>query len=127
MNNDYIILKVIREYPDITDYKILEAIREYPGITTDRYIAKNRKSVRHLRPKFKPYTYFIQDQQGRVKIGTSVNVQTRLSAIQTCNADKLTLLTVLDEDEGDLHKKFDKYRIRGEWFTLSDEIREYLK
>jgi len=119
-----------------SNYKVLAAIRDYPN-ETDLQIAKmcatKVQVVRRLRykskPKFKPVagTYFIADQRGRVKIGVSKNVIGRLHAIQTDNADKLTLLKVVGEDEIDLHTKFDKYRIRGEWFTLSDEIREYLK
>ena len=122
------------------NYKILKAIREYPN-STDRHIAKmcavRTRLVHRLRypkPITNPRTgvkysgtYFIKDQRGRVKIGASTNIPARFSDIQVGNADELTLLAVLDIDETDLHTKFDKYHIRGEWFTLSNEIKEYLR
>lgn len=71
------------------------------------------------------YVYFIQaGENGPVKIGVANNVNGRLDQLQTGNHLKLTILKKIKylsksnsyHIEGQLHHKFRKYRIRGEWF-----------
>ncbi len=71
--------------------------------------------------------YFIRDEaSSAVKIGwTANNVASRLSAIQTGNPNELTLLGVMDGDEAterDWHSRYVEDRIRGEWFSESDDL-----
>lgn len=76
--------------------------------------------------------YFIYDSNNNaVKIGKTNkdSLYVRLSMIQVGNPNELTILGVMDGDldkEQELHQEFKKYYIRGEWFTYSDEIKEYV-
>ena len=71
--------------------------------------------------------YFISDGT-YVKIGKSNNVTTRLSILNTGNAATLTLLGyILQESEEaafklekELHKVYEKSKVKGEWFNLSE-------
>ena len=71
--------------------------------------------------------YFISDGT-YVKIGKSNNVINRLSILNTGNADTLTLLGyILQESEEaafklekELHKVYEKSKVKGEWFNLSE-------
>ena len=70
------------------------------------------------------YVYFFTDNHGHIKIGKADSVIERLQELQTGNPYKLViLLTVMLDSpllafslEQELHKKFDKYRLEGEWF-----------
>ncbi len=72
--------------------------------------------------------YFISDGK-HVKIGCSINPKERLSALQSGNPNKLTLLKTLSEkgySESKLHSKFEQYKTYGEWFELSKEILDFI-
>jgi len=77
--------------------------------------------------------YFVQGVNGGpVKIGKAHNVKARIASLQTGNCEELNLVILLmnvaPEIEKCLHEKYDKYRIRGEWFSekvLTDFILEY--
>jgi len=77
--------------------------------------------------------YFVYDSvNNAVKIGKSKeeNLYSRLYSLQTGNVTKLDLLGVMTgytEKESELHLKFDKYRIREEWFEYVDEIANYIE
>lgn len=68
------------------------------------------------------HVYFIQvGDDGPVKIGrTALSVKARLSAIQTGCPYELKLIGVVDDATGgleqELHRKFRRWRMRGEWF-----------
>lgn len=74
--------------------------------------------------------YFIQcGINGPIKIGYSKNIKHRLSNLQHSNPIRLTLLTTINGDkikELELHNKFKKFHIIGEWFQPSDEILEFI-
>lgn len=122
-----------------TDYRVLTALRDYPRATNiqiAKMCASNPKRVRLLREKEnrpEPITnvigtYFITDGQGNVKIGhTDRDAYHRIMEMQTGNAFELKLLGVCDLNECELHVKFAHYHVRGEWFVLSDEIKEFIK
>jgi predicted transcriptional regulator len=62
------------------------------------------------------------------KIGFSNLPEKRLSQLQTGNPNYLRLATVIQgsfKDEKILHEKFKKFKINGEWFSYSKEIKEY--
>lgn len=80
--------------------------------------------------------YFIAcPDANAVKIGVVGNSSTervfmRLRGIQTCCPLAVQVLGVdLDghyQEEGELHRRFAADRIRGEWFTLTDEVRAHI-
>ncbi len=73
-------------------------------------------------------TYFIQDGYGAIKIGLSTNISTRLAELQTCNSTDLKVLGyVVGNIESELHNRFSKDKIHGEWFKPSNEILDYVK
>jgi hypothetical protein len=71
--------------------------------------------------------YFVQcGAAGPIKIGyVRKDMRQRLSAMQNGNHEKLRVLACTDGDvpyERALHKRFSASRIRGEWFTPTDEL-----
>lgn len=78
--------------------------------------------------------YFIQESGDErfLKIGYSDDdVRSRLAQIQTGNPRPLELLGILPDatrvDEAALHFQFAEHWVRGEWFTPSDEIIEFVE
>jgi hypothetical protein len=62
--------------------------------------------------------YFLQRQDGLIKIGRSVNVQKRIVALE-CSAGPLVLLASIPGGvrvEAKLHERFEEARKFGEWF-----------
>lgn len=69
--------------------------------------------------------YFIGDEHGRVKIGHALDMQKRLSGLQTSCADNLSILRLIDGGEPTerwLHRRFAEAHIRGEWFRFLPEM-----
>lgn len=65
----------------------------------------------------------------KVKIGYSARPLDRLRALQTSHPDKLHILATLpgsQKTEGRLHERFDRYKVRGEWFHFTPEIRQFI-
>jgi len=75
--------------------------------------------------------YFIKSESGHVKIGYSENgVEQRINALQCGCPFELTLLKAIDgdrEQEQLLHRKFKSFRCKGEWFSFTDEIMNFLE
>jgi len=63
---------------------------------------------------------------GVVKIGfTAGPARRRLAKMQTDNHERLTIIRWLDGDEGTeaaIQRRFAHLRIRGDWFTFSEEL-----
>jgi hypothetical protein len=77
------------------------------------------------------WVYFIQSEEAAsIKIGwTNVSPSRRLGACQTGCPTELELLAAMPGSRGlerALHRRFDEYRIRGEWFADAPEIWAYL-
>lgn len=78
-----------------------------------------------------PCVYVIRTK-GRevVKIGLALDPVQRLNALQTGCPDKLELMAIRvnssKEEEKDIHGLFEKHRLTGEWFTLSQEIVDFI-
>lgn len=75
--------------------------------------------------------YFIQagTRRGPIKIGRASNLAGRLSDIQTHNHEALYVLAAIPggaAEEARMHEKFDRARIRGEWFTPSPELLSFI-
>jgi hypothetical protein len=80
------------------------------------------------------YVYFITAPEvGRVKIGLTTGYPgRRLAALQTGSPCRLHLATYIPTDdcqrlEKDLHNKFARYRLYGEWFSLEGELKEFVE
>jgi hypothetical protein len=73
--------------------------------------------------------YFILNSKNNtVKIGKTDNLQKRLSQLQTGSDSCLVVILTLPgdvEEEKELHLRFSDHRLNGEWFTFSDEIKQY--
>ena len=74
-------------------------------------------------------TYFMQSEiGGPIKIGVSECPESRLDNIQTCFPYKIKLLLTLNGNiEAELHQKFERHCIRGEWFREDEEIYKFIK
>lgn len=73
--------------------------------------------------------YFIRIDQF-VKIGVTRNIRKRWSELQTGSPHHMVLLGSIPGDaliEALLHKRWAKHAVRGEWFTLHDDIRKFVK
>ena len=65
---------------------------------------------------------------GPLKIGFSTNVGQRLETIQHHSPFDMHRLVAFEgtvEDEAALHRRFAKFRMRGEWFLPASEIIDY--
>lgn len=71
--------------------------------------------------------YFIQDGDA-VKIGHSISPEKRMAGLTTCRELRL-LLTIPGgrKREAELHRKFAKFRIKGEWFQLAPPILDFIE
>lgn len=69
--------------------------------------------------------YFIGGETGPVKIGFSVDVASRLRAIQTHSPIPLSILATRAGGaarEGAYHRQFAEHRLHGEWFERTPEL-----
>lgn len=74
--------------------------------------------------------YFIQDTISKnIKIGVSRNPNKRLATLQISHDSKLIILKVIKgstREEKLLHKMYNKYRIRGEWFFENEDLLKFI-
>lgn len=76
--------------------------------------------------------YFIQcgGPRGPIKIGLSRDVAQRLRDLQACNPYTLRAICIIgwggEPLEQALHRRFDAFRLHGEWFACSDEILDFV-
>ena len=86
-----------------------------------------------IRQPTQGWVYFIgiRAQPTYVKIGwTSVSAEARADDLQTGIPYELEVLGVLpgsQRDERQLHRRFEVARVRGEWFTPTTEIYEFIR
>lgn len=68
---------------------------------------------------FNKFTYLVLDSASQaVKIGVSNSPDIRLSARQNGNPNPLRVVGVVRKDvENQLHRRFQNYRLLGEWFS----------
>lgn len=78
------------------------------------------------------YVYAVQDVEGNVKIGISVDPERRVKELNLGNSCQLKLIFTKNatgsryHSETELHGRCSQYRIRSEWFT-KDAIKELEK
>ena len=74
--------------------------------------------------------YFVKAESGHIKIGYSFKkTLKRLREIQTCNPFEMTVLKEIPGDkamEKDIQSKFEKHRVRSEWFLADKDILDFI-
>lgn len=74
--------------------------------------------------------YFILNRrQNAIKIGTTINIATRLRVLQTSQSEALELIGAVDGSttaERHIHFVLRRYRIKGEWFTYSPDVQRFV-
>jgi len=79
------------------------------------------------------YVYFIRaGNRGAIKIGIARNIERRVATLQTGNAFKLNIMALIpcgcrkeaQNLESNIHKFFNRQRIRGEWFQGNIDFRK---
>lgn len=76
--------------------------------------------------------YFLQADNGLVKIGITTNITRRIATLNTMLPYMMKPLLLIDCDdcckiEAALHSHFSEKRVRGEWFRLSSEDVEWAR
>lgn len=106
------------------------ATSDWPGWV--KYIGPPPKLSREENLDKSGFVYIIKIQTGEFKIGKSINVEKRIKEIDTSTPHELELVHAIISDNANnaeklLHKKYEKSRIKGEWFNLSsNDIDELL-
>ena len=121
--------KIIKEDIDKFDYDYLHKFKEFRDF-------KNKKTRDKTQPTKLPsppeepkpeetkskegFVYYIQEElDGNIKIGWSDDPIKRLSQHQTSNSRELRMLVYVkgsQEDEREIHRKFQNSKTQGEWF-----------
>jgi predicted GIY-YIG superfamily endonuclease len=112
--------------PDIKEYinvNMDERKNNTLSIASDWIRAASKKSN---------YVYLIRADNGLTKIGISYDVERRLYTLDTASPVRLSLLFFFEpsnavKTEKYLHIKFDKKRVKGEWFNLSDSDIDWIR
>lgn len=112
-------------------------LRQFLLITKSEEVEELRQKVTVLEkilpePEVTPQgtgvVYFIESD-GKVKIGFTGDLKSRMGAIATTSPSPITLLGSIPgtmKDEKELHKRLEHYRCHGEWFKLTFELREHI-
>lgn len=79
------------------------------------------------------FVYFILNPSSNtVKIGQSKDANRRFCEIQANTIDQLRLMKVVEiegfhTEEQVLHKRFSHLRIKGEWFSYTDDLKSFIE
>lgn len=143
------LIKGVSAYEDLTfEQKIKEKehlsslylqVQELKGYRDRYYEAQEAKNTGSI------HIYFLEDPlSNRIKIGKTVDIKNRISNLQgevnkhrVLAGQPVTELRLIGslkvpknkghQLEQDLHRKFNDYRVAGEWFEFSSEIKDYLE
>jgi hypothetical protein len=114
--------------PDIADPAFEAAVCDLAAQRPTRDVPKG--TPRPGRAPRLSYVYFIGGETGSIKIGHTINPETRLARLQTGSPIKLQVLgTVMggQETEREYHNRFRHLRLDGEWFERTPEILEEIR
>jgi hypothetical protein len=94
------------------------------GKHTDASIQQRVKKIRRRRQR--GVVYFLRADNGLIKIGKTTDLDLRLRQLNRVLPYDVEVLIVLVSDnihilEEALHKKFEGYLVKGEWFRITDE------
>lgn len=121
-----------RVFPAGTDIATASAWREHMRLTLGS--GRRRQLPPYMRdlPKAENgycYIYFVL-QGNNVKIGKATDVKRRLDELQTASPIALKLLAAVGAHhslEGELLKRFEPFRLTGEWFIYCPEIELFVR
>jgi hypothetical protein len=122
------------KHPDMRGWKYGTAYRHLGARGSPAGPSKKRPKKRPETPasgRILGFVYFVQaDGRGPVKIGYASTLKDRLNGLSTAHHGTLKVLaamrgTVLEERE--MHKRFAHLRIKGEWFKMARELRNFIK
>lgn len=75
--------------------------------------------------------YFVQPiDGGPIKIGTTIRLTERFGQLEKDWGAPLKILAVMDgrfSTENELHRQFNHLRLRGEWFSPSEELLSFIE
>lgn len=112
--------------PYWTSINILE--KWLAGYAGERRATK--REVRRRQRESQGLVYIAGAGPDTVKIGFTTNVRSRLKGLSTGSPTEIEVLAVFPgtmADERELHQRFAKDHLRGEWFRLSPEITEFIE
>ena len=94
--------------------------------------SKNNKDYSAFQSYSGEGVYFIQDLSGYTKIGITNDLGRRIVKLQSDNSSDLVLISFFQSTDSkkleDLfHHVFDNYKVRGEWFNLTNEQIQQIK
>jgi hypothetical protein len=112
---------------------LLEITKELDDPCTYLIIKDNEVKANMINDMLKTqerYVYFIENELNKeIKIGVTSNIENRLKQISIMVNAPVTLLKYIDgneQTEKELHNKFSKYRLHGEWFKPDKELILYI-
>lgn len=115
----------VAQYGTLRDAFLSQQLSKHRSIERVRKAAADEKTSQGGQ-----VVYFVASDDGKVKIGTSGNIEKRMADLQTSAATKLTLLLTIPGDTGleaDLHRRFKHLREAGEWFEHTLELRYFVE
>lgn len=81
----------------------------------------------------KGYVYFIKPKfrDGPIKIGSTIQIGKRIDELQTSNYEELEFIGAIEREEyraveRELHLRFSRWRVRGEWFAATSELMDHI-
>lgn len=96
-----------------------------PQTSRLRAAGDHHKYDRKRVPKGASVVYCVSEGTSFVKIGLTKRLENRMTSLQTANPRAITLIGALPGGralEKELHRRFDRWRVRGEWFIATPEI-----
>jgi len=81
-------------------------------------------------PRRTTYVYFAGAEDGPIKIGFAEDPEARLRILQTSYPYALRILGTIEggqELERSYHRRFSKFRMRGEWFNRHPELLDAIR
>jgi hypothetical protein len=122
---------------DITDHDIEEhndeVHEELMAELAEHYWRKKHPNkIENPTEKSEGWVYFLKADNGLTKIGRTKDLDKRMFHFTVKLPYKLEVIHSIKTDytiqlEKRLHEKYDSFRVRGEWFALSDEHLEEIK
>lgn len=97
------------------------------GRPSKAQVAAKRIAVKDIQQ----VVYFVQfGKTKQIKIGVASKMSSRLGGLRVGSPQKMTLLATIPGDfitEAEMHRKFRKYHIRGEWFAMEGSLAKFIK
>lgn len=93
---------------------------------------ETKKAEKRASAAYKGFVYLIQSPTGAYKIGRTTNPNDRMKTFSVKLPFEVDYVCVIQTDdmyglESQLHNKFAKNRVNGEWFALTPDEVEYIK